>query len=49
MNKAVDIISEASTKLENELTNIDNTFYERLNATLANLDMCIAGFMKNKK
>lgn len=46
MEDATDVIGKASTKLKDELENIDKTFYERLNATLTNLDRCIANFRK---
>lgn len=46
MNEATTIISNASTKLNQDLRYLDNQFYERLNATLSALDDCIKGFMK---
>ena len=48
MNKAVDIIKNASSTLQDQLNNINDTFYERLNATLSNLDDCIRAIMKKK-
>lgn len=46
MNSATNIISNASIKLESDIKKIDKHFYACLNETLANLDRCIAKFMK---
>lgn len=48
MDKAVDIIKNASSTLQDQLNNINDTFYERLNGTLSNLDDCIRAIMKKK-
>lgn len=41
MNDAVGIVRNGSEQLNNQLTNLDEQFYERLSTTLANLDACI--------
>ena len=41
MNAGVNIISKASTKLKEDLEEIDRAFYDRLNQTLSELDNCI--------
>ena len=45
MTSAVSIIKKTSTSLGEDLTNINNEFYERLNDTLSNLDLCIQRFL----
>jgi hypothetical protein len=45
MSSAVSIIKKTSTSLGEDLTNINNEFYERLNDTLSNLDLCIQRFL----
>jgi hypothetical protein len=45
MSSAVSIIKKTSTSLGEDLTNINNEFYERLNDTLNNLDLCIQRFL----
>jgi biopolymer transport protein ExbB/TolQ len=45
MNKAVSIVQETSTRLGEDLENINSEFYERLNDTLTNLDQCIQRFV----
>ncbi len=45
MNKSVSIIKNVSEQLGDDLTNINNEFYERLNDTLSNLDLCIQRFL----
>lgn len=45
MNKSVTIMKNVSEQLGNDLTNINNEFYERLNDTLNNLDLCIQRFL----
>lgn len=49
MNDATSIISTASIRLKAELAILDRQFYERLSATLTNLDICIQGFMKGNR
>lgn len=41
MNAGVRIISDASTKLKNDLEEVNRVFYDRLNQTLSELDNCI--------
>lgn len=45
MSSAVSIIKKTSVSLGEDLTNINNEFYERLNDTLNNLDLCIQRFL----
>lgn len=45
MAGAVAIIKNTSLSLGEDLTNINNEFYERLNDTLNNLDLCIQRFL----
>lgn len=45
MQKSVSIIKETSTRLGQDLENINAEFYERLNDTLNNLDQCIQRFI----
>lgn len=45
MEKSVSIIKKVSNQLGEDLTNINNEFYERLNDTLTNLDLCIQRFL----
>ena len=45
MEKSVSIIKNVSNQLGEDLTNINNEFYERLNDTLTNLDLCIQRFL----
>lgn len=45
MDKAVNIVSKTSTTLKNDLENINQEFYDRLNDTLQNLDGLIQRFM----
>lgn len=46
MDDATQIIGCATVKLNKDLRNLDDHFYERLNATLTNLDRCIQKFMQ---
>lgn len=46
MNDAAGIIGKANEKLKNDLAYLDDQFYERLNATLSNLDDCIRAFRR---
>lgn len=41
MEEGVNIVSRGSQTLSNQLTNLDQRFYNRLASTLANLDACI--------
>ena len=41
LNEAVGMIKDANERLEKDVSNIDQAFYERLNATLASLDEVI--------
>lgn len=45
MTKAVSIIKDTSTRLGEDLDNINSEFYGRLNDTLTNLDQCIQRFV----
>jgi len=45
MANAVGIIKTTSTSLGEDLTNINNEFYDRLSETLTNLDLCIQRFI----
>ena len=45
MSKAVSIVKDTSTRLGEDLDNINSEFYERLNVTLTNLDQCIQRFV----
>jgi uncharacterized phage infection (PIP) family protein YhgE len=49
MSTAVSIIKETSTRLSEDLNNINAEFYERLNNTLYNLDLCIQRFIHNNR
>ena len=48
MSKAVSIVSTTSTSLKNDLENINQEFYDRLNDTLQNLDGLIQRFMSGQ-
>lgn len=49
MRKAVSIVKETSTKLGEDLENVNAEFYERLNDTLSNLDQCIQRFIPTNR
>ena len=49
MTKAVSIVKETSTRLGEDLDNINAEFYERLNDTLNNLDLCIQRFVPTNR
>ena len=49
MKKAVSIVKETSTKLGEDLENVNAEFYERLNDTLSNLDQCIQRFVPTNR
>jgi len=49
MTKAVTIVKETSTRLGEDLENINAEFYERLNETLQNLDQCIQRFVPTNR
>lgn len=49
MTKAVSIVKETSTRLGEDLENINAEFYERLNDTLQNLDQCIQRFVPTNR
>lgn len=49
MTKSVSIIKETSTRLSEDLDNINAEFYERLNDTLQNLDQCIQRFVPTNR
>jgi biopolymer transport protein ExbB/TolQ len=49
MSKSVSIMKNVSEQLGNDLTNVNNEFYERLNDTLNNLDLCIQRFVPSNK
>lgn len=46
MEENVGILKNGSQEIENQLTNLDERFYQRLNATLAQLDACIQSMVK---
>lgn len=46
MEESVGILKNGSQEIENQLTNLDERFYQRLNATLAQLDACIQSMVK---
>lgn len=46
MEEGVGIIKNGSTEIEKQLTNLDERFYQRLSATLAQLDACIQAMVK---
>lgn len=48
MEEGVGIITQGTETLNSQLRNIDQQFYERLGATLANLDACIQAIIDNK-
>lgn len=49
MNDGISIIRDGSEQLNTQLTNLDNKFYSRLNATLAELDTCIQAMVNGHK
>lgn len=49
MTKSISIVKETSTRLGNDLENINAEFYERLNDTLQNLDDCIQRFVPSNR
>ena len=49
MSKTVSTITQGAETLQAELASIDQQFYQRLNATLANLDACIQAVIDGKK
>jgi hypothetical protein len=49
MTKAVSIVKETSTRLGEDLDNINAEFYERLSDTLQNLDQCIQRFVPTNR
>jgi len=49
MTKAVTIVKETSTRLGEDLENVNAEFYERLNDTLQNLDQCIQRFVPTNR
>jgi hypothetical protein len=49
MSKSVSIIKDSSSRLSEDLENINSEFYSRLNDTLQNLDQCIARFVPTTK
>lgn len=48
MEEGVDIIAKGSETLNNQLTNLDRQFYNRLNATLSELDTCIQAMINGR-
>lgn len=46
MEEGVGIIKNGYTEIEKQLTNLDERFYQRLSATLAQLDACIQAMVK---
>lgn len=49
MEEGVGIIKNGSTEIEKQLTHLDERFYQRLSATLAQLDACIQAMVKASK
>lgn len=49
LEQGVGFIKEGSTQLTKQITEIDKHFYERLSATLAELDTCIQAMVKGRK
>ena len=49
MEDASTIIGKANANLKKDLEYLDEQFYQRLNATLSNLDDCIEGFMRGRR
>ena len=49
MEEGVGIIKNGSQVIESQLTNLDERFYQRLSATLAQLDACIQAMVKASK
>lgn len=47
MEEGVGILSSGTQTLKNQLTNLDQRFYNRLASTLANLDKCIQTVIEN--
>lgn len=48
MDEGVGIIRNGSQSLNQQLTHLDNQFYSRLSATLAQLDACIQAMIENQ-
>lgn len=48
LNDGVGILNETADKLRTSLTDIDRQFYQRLNATLGNLDSCIQAMITGR-
>lgn len=46
MEEGVNILAQGTQTLNDQLTNIDRQFYNRLNATLAELDSCITAMVE---
>lgn len=49
MEEGVGIIKAGSKEIEGQLMNLDQSFYQRLSATLAQLDACIQAMVKASK
>lgn len=49
MNESIGILKDGSKQLNTQITNLDATFYERLNNTLSQLDNCIQSMVKGSK
>ncbi len=49
MEQSVKTIKSASTSISENIEEIDEKFYERLNTTLGNLDACIQSFADNNR
>jgi hypothetical protein len=47
LDEGVSIIGEGSKQLQNDLDDINNSFYERLNSTLQSLDDCVQRMVLN--
>lgn len=47
MNDGVAILTKGSRSLQSQIEGMNNVFYERLSATLSNLDACIRAIMDN--
>ena len=47
LEEGVNILRDGSTQLQNDLDDVNNSFYERLNSTLQSLDDCIQRMVLN--
>jgi uncharacterized phage infection (PIP) family protein YhgE len=47
LEEGVNILRDGSTQLQNDLDDVNNSFYERLNSTLQSLDDCVQRMVLN--